>query len=319
MVKVLIVDDDVQLTRALHGVLDREGYEARVVGDAETALEALATEGADMVVLDLRLPDRDGVEVVRRLRTWSEVPVLVLSAVTEQLRRVEAFDAGADDFLQKPFGVEELLARMRALARRAVDSEAQQTQRRREFGDLSIDLPSRSLRVCDEEVRLTPTEWRLLEVFSAHPGRLLTHRWLLDAVWDRRHGDESKASLRAHIRGLRSKLQDDATEPRYIRTDSGLGYRWIASEPEPKTEAEIASEAERDRLRVLGVRELVHELGNAVTALRIAVKLVSPGTVKASSIDPAVLHARLDDVTDRVSLLSVEVQQRLAQAESEDS
>jgi two-component system KDP operon response regulator KdpE len=308
MTRVLVVDDDVQLTRALRGVLEREGYEIGVAGDAETALEELATAGADMLVLDLRLPDTDGMEVIRRLRTWSEIPILMLSAVTEQNRRVEALDAGADDFLQKPFGVDELLARLRALARRSTDVTAAADQRTRHYGDLQIDLAAHVLTVSGDEVRLTPTEWRLLEVLSAHPGRLLTHRWLLEEVWDRRHGDESKASLRAHVRGLRAKLGDDASVPRYVRTDSGLGYRWIASEQEPDALRRID---EHDRVEALGVSDLVHELGNAVTAMRIAVRLLAVDGPQGS-VDPVLLRERLEDVTERVSVLSTEVQTRLA-------
>ena len=311
MTRVLVVDDDIQLTRALTGVLTREGYEPSSAVNAETALEELATAGADLVVLDLRLPDGDGLEVVRRLRTWSDIPVLVLSAVTEQSRRVEALDSGADDFLQKPFGVDELLARLRALVRRAADSDANSEAGPRRFGDLEVDLAAHVLLVSGEEVRLTPTEWRLLEVLSLHSGRLLTHRWLLEQVWDRGHGDESKASLRAHVRGLRAKLGDDASVPRYIRTDSGLGYRWIASEENTDALRQIS---EQVRIEELGVSDLVHELGNAVTAMRIAVRLLAPGN-ENSVADPIELSQRLEDVTARVSMLSTEVQQRLATPE----
>lgn len=313
MTRVLVVDDDVQLTMALTSALLREGFEPVVAGDATSGVEQLAIAGPDVVVLDLRLPDEDGVDVVRRLRTWSDVPVLILSGVSDQRRRVEALDAGADDFLQKPFGIEELVARLRALLRRA-QSSGEQRSFVLTYGTLTVDLGARLVLVEDEEVRLTPKEWRLLEVFVSQPGRLLTHTWLLAEVWDDRYGDETRAALRAHIRTLRAKLGDDATNPRFLRTDSGSGYRWIAEEvagggPAADTATEDAGE-EVARIGALGTGDVTHELNNALTALHLAVRLMRPGS-GADQDGPAVVVAqRVDEILSRVSRLAVELERR---------
>ncbi|MDE0778596.1 MAG: response regulator transcription factor, partial [Nocardioides sp.] len=161
MARVLVVDDDTQLTRALTSALQREGFESAVASDATSGVEQLAIAEPDVVVLDLRLPDEDGVDVVRRLRTWSDVPVLILSGVSDQRRRVEALDAGADDFLQKPFGIEELVARLRALLRRSAGA-AEQRSSVLTYDTLTVDLGARLVLVDRDEVRLTPKEWRLL-------------------------------------------------------------------------------------------------------------------------------------------------------------
>lgn len=316
MTRVLVVDDDVQLTRALAAALQREGFECDVAHDAVSGMEQIAMLAPDLVVLDLRLPDEDGADVVRRVRAWSDVPVLILSGVTDQRRRVEALDAGADDFLQKPFSIEELLARMRALVRRAHGS-AEQRSPLLEFPGLSVDLTAKVVRVRDEEVRLTPKEWRLLEVFVAHPGRLLTHSWLLSEVWDDGYGDETRAALRAHIRTLRAKIGDDATHPRFLRTDSGSGYRWIAeqggraSNGQPDDDVlggAVDVEAERARVAAMETGDLAHELNNALTALRIATRLLRPEPT--GDTGALAVSLRVDDVIDRVTRLTVELEQR---------
>jgi len=319
MTRVLVIDDDVQLTRALTSVLQREGFECAVAGDATSGVEQLAIAEPDLVVLDLRLPDEDGVDVVRRLRTWTDVPVLILSGVSDQRRRVEALDAGADDFLQKPFGIEELIARLRALLRRVSHADEQRSSVLT-YGTLTVDLGARLVRTEQDEVRLTPKEWRLLEVFVSHPGRLLTHTWLLGEVWDDGYGDETRAALRAHIRTLRAKLGDDATNPRFLRTDSGSGYRWIAEEMtgDPSTpvagrDAGIATEGEeQSRIAALGARDVAHELNNALTALHMALRLMRTDMGSDSESPAAVMGRRADDILVRVSRLAVELERRSA-------
>lgn len=316
MVRVLVIDDDVHLTRALAAALEREGFEIGVAHSAADGTEKVAMSAPDVVVLDLRLPDEDGVDVIRRLRAWSEVPVLILSGVTDQRRRVEALDAGADDFLQKPFGIDELVARLRALLRRS-QGAAEQRSPVLTFARLVVDLTARLVLVDGDEVRLTPKEWRLLEAFVSHPGRLLTHTWLLSDVWDDGYGDETRAALRAHVRTLRAKIGDDATAPVYLRTDSGSGYRWIAEEVDRGSSEEPGSEPgagaeEIQRVGLLGTVDLIHELNNALTALRLAVRLLRPAVPsEGEQAGPDVaVSLRVDEVFDRVSCLSVELERR---------
>ena len=174
-------------------------------------MDIAATQAPDLVVLDLWLPDIDGVEVVRRLRGWLDVPILILSGDSDEERKVSALDSGADDFLEKPFAFSELTARLRALKRRTVRDQADQ---RLEYGDLVVDLPHGSAaELAGAQLRLTPTEWQLLEAMVTNPGKLLTHRWLVARVWGGSHGDESRQALRTHIRSLRAKIGDDATTP----------------------------------------------------------------------------------------------------------
>lgn len=316
MTRVLVIDDDVHLTRALAAALERENFEISVAHSATAGAEQVAMSAPDIVVLDLRLPDEDGVDVVRRVRAWSDVPVLILSGVSEQRRRVEALDAGADDFLQKPFGIEELVARLRALLRRA-QGAVEQRSPILTFDGLVVDLTARLVLVGDEEVRLTPKEWRLLEAFVAHPGRLLTHTWLLGEVWDDAYGDETRAALRAHVRTLRAKIGDDATAPRFLRTDSGSGYRWIAQESGVVAEELVGAPAgdvdpaeEADRLGGLTTPDLVHELNNALTALRLAVRLLRPAVASEEDGPDVAVSLRIDEIFDRVSRLSVELERR---------
>jgi two-component system KDP operon response regulator KdpE len=229
--KVLAVDDEAQILTALGRGLGRVGHEVLVARNAADGLAAAAASSPDLVLLDLRLPDLDGIEVVRRLRSWTGVPILLLSGDGTERARVAALDAGADDFIDKPFSMEELRARVGAALRRSrsATSEAPTiAQGRFETGELLVDLAARQVTVGGEPVRLTPTEWRLLEVLVTHPGKLLTHQTVIAAVWDDRHGDESRDALRVHLRQLRRKLRDDATCPRYIATDAGIGYRWVA-------------------------------------------------------------------------------------------
>lgn len=229
MSKVLVVDDDHQIREALRRGLQARGYDVLTAGNGETALDVLAGASVDVVVLDLGLPGIDGHEVIRRLRSFSEVPVVVLSVRESQSEKVTALDAGADDYVVKPFGMDELLARMRAALRRARPEEARPKLR---FSDLEIDLARQLVYLGSERVHLTPTEYKLLEALATNAGKLLTHSWLLRRVWGPAYDRESHY-VRVYVQQLRQKLGDDPGHPRYIITEPGLGYRW---KPEPDDE-----------------------------------------------------------------------------------
>ena len=226
MTKVLVVDDEPQIRRALRTSLEAHGYAVETAANGEEAVLKVAETSPDLVFLDLGLPDLDGTEVIRRLRGFSEVPVIVLSVRDQQSDKVAALDAGADDYVAKPFGMEEVLARLRATLRRSNPEEPAQALMRF-AGDLEVDLARRLVKREERPVHLTPTEYGLLEAMVANPGKLLTHQWLLRKVWGRGYGEESHY-LRVYIRALRRKLGDDASAPRYITTEPGVGYRWIA-------------------------------------------------------------------------------------------
>lgn len=225
MTRVVVVDDEPQIRRALRTSLRAHGYEVEAVGTGEEALVAAAETAPDIVFLDLGLPDLDGTEVIRRLRSFSDVPVIVLSVRDRQADKVDALDAGADDYVTKPFGMEEVLARLRATLRRTHPDEA--TLPRHRFGDLCVDLAKRLVTLKGEPVHLTRTEYALLEALVTNPGKLLTHQWLLRRVWGQGYGQESHY-LRVYVRALRKKLGDAAAAPTLILTEPGVGYRWIA-------------------------------------------------------------------------------------------
>jgi two-component system KDP operon response regulator KdpE len=218
--RVLVVDDEPQIVRALRTSLRGAGYDVETAATAEEALTALAANPPDAVVLDLVLPDGSGTEVCRELRTWSSAPVIVLSVVGDEAEKVAALDAGADDYVTKPFSVEELLARLRAALRR-VDAPAEPVV---EVGDLRIDLEKRAVFLRGEPVQLTPHEFALLRVLARNPGKLLTHTALLREVWGRGYGDESHY-LHVYVSQLRRKLETDPARPSYILTEPGAGYR----------------------------------------------------------------------------------------------
>jgi two-component system KDP operon response regulator KdpE len=226
--KVLAVDDEAQILTALGRGLRRVGHEVLVARNAADGLAAAAASSPDVILLDLRLPDLDGIEVVRRLRSWTAVPILLLSGEGTERARVAALDAGADDFVDKPFSMEELRARVGAALRRSDAARSNGAARPQvNSGGVAIDLSARQVRVDGEPVRLTPTQWRLLETLVSHPGKLLTYRQIIASVWDEQHGNEARDSLRVHLRSLRKKLGDDASAPRYILTEPGVGYRWV--------------------------------------------------------------------------------------------
>jgi two-component system KDP operon response regulator KdpE len=231
--RVLVVDDDPQILRAVRTSLQGHSYEVLTAGNGETALDLLPDADVDLIVLDLGLPGIGGQEVIKRVRAWSEVPIIILSVRDGQHDKVDAFEAGADDYVTKPFGMPELLARMRAVRRRAEGDRRPPVVR---FGELEVDLGRQLVRMADLVIHLTPTEYRLLEAFVTNPGKLLTHRWLLQRAWGPGYATENQY-LRVFIRQLRSKLDDDPARPRFIVTEAGLGYRWKPDPDEDPTPA----------------------------------------------------------------------------------
>ncbi|HKZ76507.1 MAG TPA: response regulator [Actinomycetota bacterium] len=229
MTNVLVVDDEPQIRRALRTSLEAHGYAVRTAGTGEEAVVAAAEASPDLVFLDLGLPDLDGTEVIRRVRAFSEVPVIVLSVRDRQADKVAALDAGADDYVTKPFGMDEVLARLRAQLRRAHGEEPGPSVLR--FGEVEVDLGRQLVTLAGEMVHVTKTEYALLEAFVSNPGKLLTHQWLLRRVWGRGYGEESHY-LRVYVRALRRKLGDRAAAPTLILTEPGVGYRWIAERPD---------------------------------------------------------------------------------------
>jgi len=220
MTRVLVVDDEPQILRALRTSLRGAGYDVETAESAEAALTALAASPPDAVVLDLVLPDGSGTEVTRELRTWSSAPVIVLSVVGDEAEKVAALDAGADDYVTKPFSVEELLARLRAALRRA-DAPSDPVV---ELGDLRIDLEKRAVSVAGKPVQLTPHEFELLALLARNEGKLLTHRAILREVWGHAYERESHY-LHVYVSQLRRKIEADPARPRYILTEPGAGYR----------------------------------------------------------------------------------------------
>jgi two-component system KDP operon response regulator KdpE len=224
--RVLVVDDEEQIRRAVGRALTARGYEVEGAADGEQALALARTFQPDLIVLDLNLPALDGLSVARQVRTWSAVPILVLSVREDESDKVAALDLGADDYLTKPFGTDELMARVRALLRRAGGQGQPAPAARFLADDLEIDLDTRRVIRAGTEVRLTKTEWGLLQALSEHPGKLLTHRWLLERVWGPGYADDVDV-LRVFISQLRRKIEQDPGRPRIIATDPGIGYRWL--------------------------------------------------------------------------------------------
>jgi len=228
--QVLVVDDDPQMLRAVTNALKARDYSVLTARDGESALDLLADSQVDLVLLDLGLPGIDGHDVIERLRGWSQTPVIVLSVREAQDEKIAALDAGADDYVTKPFSTKELLARMRAILRRvAIDHTDASVLR---FDGLEVDLARQLVMLNAEPIHLTPTEYRLLEAMATNPGKLMTHRLLLQKVWGPGYGTESNY-LRLYVRQLRKKLADEPARPKWITTEPGLGYRWLK---EPVTE-----------------------------------------------------------------------------------
>ena len=228
MTVVLAVDDDAAILRTLAIAMRARGYEVETVADGRSALQSLEERTPDVVVLDLGLPDLDGTDVLRRIRATSQVPVVVLSARHESDDKVEALDLGADDYVTKPFGMEELLARLRAAIRRGAPDDAPVVR----VGDLVLDVGDRRARRGDEDVHLTPTEWGILEVLARAEGRLVRQATLLHEVWGPSYERETHY-LRVYLAQLRRKLEVDPARPRMLLTDPGLGYRLVADLVDP--------------------------------------------------------------------------------------
>ena len=222
--RILVVEDEAEIRRFVRLSLEREGVE---VFEADTLARGIVEAGTrrpDLVVLDLGLPDGDGVELIRRLRAWSDVPIVVLSARTDEADKVEALDTGADDYLVKPFGAAELLARVRAqLRRRALGAGGETVL---EFGDVRLDRAHRTVERAGCAVHLTPIEYRLLAHLAGHPHSVLTHRQLLQAVWGPGHTEDSHY-LRVYMATLRKKIERDPAKPAHLVTETGIGYRFV--------------------------------------------------------------------------------------------
>jgi two-component system KDP operon response regulator KdpE len=219
---VLVIDDDPALVRALDINLRARGYQVHAAGTGAAALRLAATHAPDAVILDLGLPDMDGSEVIAGLRGWTGVPILVLSAREQSRQKVAALDAGADDYVVKPFGMDELLARLRAAIRRGTPAPAQPTVT---TADFTIDLSAGRVTSAGTDVKLTPTEWHLLEVLARNPGKVLDHAQLLTEVWGPAYREQANY-LRVYIAALRRKLEPDAANPRHLLTEVGRGYRF---------------------------------------------------------------------------------------------
>jgi two-component system, OmpR family, KDP operon response regulator KdpE len=247
------VDDEPQILRALRINLRARSYDVLTAATATEALEQAGRHPPDLIILDLGLPDLDGVEVIHGLRGWTNAPIIVLSGRSDSTDKVEALDAGADDYVTKPFGIEELLARMRAVARRSGEDGDQPRFR---LGDFTIDLAAKRIirnapppahqaassepDGSSNDVRLTPTEWHLLEVMLRHPGKLLGRQYLLNEVWGPGYADAA-GNLRLYMAQLRRKLEPDASRPRWLLTEPGMGYRF---QPSPDGEAQGTASAD---------------------------------------------------------------------------
>ena len=221
---ILVVDDEPQITRVLKTTLSSQGYGVRTASDGDEAVQLMRDWSPDLIITDLRMPNMSGLDLCRHVRTKSRVPIIVLSVKGEERAKVEALDAGADDYVTKPFGVNELLARVRAALRRAM-TPVQPEEPLIEAGDFHIDIPTRTVRVKGREVHLTPKEFDLLVYLAHHAGRVLTHRALLAAVWGG-NSVEQPEYLRVFIGHLRKKLEVDESSPRYIVTEPWVGYRF---------------------------------------------------------------------------------------------
>jgi two-component system, OmpR family, KDP operon response regulator KdpE len=251
--RILVVDDEPQILRALRINLRARSYDVLTAATATEALEQAGRHPPDLIILDLGLPDLDGVEVIHGLRGWTNAPIIVLSGRSDSTDKVEALDAGADDYVTKPFGIEELLARMRAVARRSGEDGDQPRFR---LGDFTIDLAAKRIirnapppahqaassepDGSSNDVRLTPTEWHLLEVMLRHPGKLLGRQYLLNEVWGPGYADAA-GNLRLYMAQLRRKLEPDASRPRWLLTEPGMGYRF---QPSPDGEAQGTASAD---------------------------------------------------------------------------
>ncbi len=220
--EVLVIDDEVQIRRLLRVTLEGAGFRVREAAGGETGLAEAATKRPDVIILDLGLPDLPGLHVLRRLREWSRLPVLILSVRGQETDKIEALDAGADDYLSKPFGGGELLARLRAMLRRVQSPEEESSVR---FGNVEVDFARRLVLKAGVPVKLTPREYALLRMLVLHQGKVITHRQILRELWGPK-AEEQTQYLRVYMTHLRQKLEDEPNRPRHFRTESGVGYRF---------------------------------------------------------------------------------------------
>jgi len=241
--RILVVDDERPIRRALAANLKARGYEVDAAGSGEEALDLAARHHPDVVLLDLGLPGIDGVEVIEGLRGWSRIPIIVLSARDAEAAKIAALDAGADDYVTKPFAMGELLARVRAALRRTVDGDAPSMI---ETAHFEVDLVAKRVRRDGEEIHLTPTEWHILEVLVRSPGRLVGQRQLLQEVWGPQYSTETNY-LRLYLAQLRRKLEPEPSRPRYLITEPGMGYRFEPGDPPAVPDGAVSEEAARTR------------------------------------------------------------------------
>jgi two-component system KDP operon response regulator KdpE len=228
--RILVVDDEPQLTRVLRTGLTSRGFDVRAAADGLAGFEMFSDWHPDLIITDLAMPNMDGLELCRRVRAISQVPIIILSAKGEEKTKVEALDIGADDFVTKPFGIDELLARVRASLRRANAGPTNGADKTLlETGDFRVDLDSRVVTVHGSEIHLTPKEFDLLNYFLTHPGKVLTHRTLLAAVWGSNYVEQNEY-LRVFVGNLRKKIEKDAAAPRFIITEPWIGYRFDPGE-----------------------------------------------------------------------------------------
>jgi two-component system, OmpR family, KDP operon response regulator KdpE len=226
---ILVVEDDPQIRRFLRATLDAEGYRFLETVTGEDALTQAASRQPDLILLDLGLPDRDGLEVIQKVREWSQAPILVLSARGQEADKIAALDLGADDYVAKPFAVGELLARIRAALRRSSTVAQEGSGSVVHFGGVEVDLEKRLVKVEGKDVHLTPNEYKLLQVLIKHPGKVLTQRQLLNEVWGP-NSTEQAQYLRVYIAQLRRKLEHDPARPKHLQTEPGVGYRLVIGE-----------------------------------------------------------------------------------------
>ena len=226
--RILIVDDDLTITKFLRANLEARNYETLIATDGTEALQTVEREIPDLMILDIVMPKMDGFEVCHRLREWSQIPIIMLSARGDVSDKVRCFDLGADDYMTKPFGVNELIARVRAVLRRTEAAGAMSTQPSFTSGDLEINFLQRRITVADKEVKLTPTEYSLLQELVLNAGKVLTHTHLLKRVWGSEYGQE-REYLRVFVQRLRAKLEPDSENPKYIITVPGVGYQFKAT------------------------------------------------------------------------------------------
>jgi two-component system KDP operon response regulator KdpE len=224
---ILLIEDDAQIRRFLRAALAAEDYRLQEAVTAEEGLAQAAARQPDLILLDLGLPDRDGLEVIQKVREWGKIPILVLSARGQEKDKIAALDLGADDYVAKPFAVGELLARIRAALRRSVAKAAGTVVR---FGAVEVDLDKRVIRVEGQEVHLTPNEYKLLQVLIQHAGKVLTQRQLLNEVWGPQHTEQAQY-LRVYVAQLRRKLERNPARPKHLQTEPGVGYRLVIEDP----------------------------------------------------------------------------------------